>query len=105
MTSVFASATVTLAGGGLLLAKYCLIPWLRRQLNPTKPPTTTANTVPTMTNQRSIRMGRRGFSVNGLPEILASFTMFILSCTFCAYLWLRRSRQFAIQVKGDCGFV
>src|SRR6266566_5057176 len=60
MTSDLASATVTVAGGGLLLI--------------------------------------------GLPEILASLTMFI-SCTFCGCRLPRIRRQLAIQMGGNCGFV
>src|ERR1700712_1974874 len=73
MTSDFASATVTVAGGGLLLAKNCAIMWLRKALNPTSPPTSSASNSPTMMNQRTVRIGRtRGFSCIVRGEILAS---------------------------------
>src|SRR5713226_4866512 len=106
MTSDLASATVTEAGGGLLLAKNCVIILVRNALKPTSPPTSTASSSPTMMNQRVIRTGRaRGFSVIALPEILASVTIF-MSCTFCSYRLLPRiRRQFAIQLRDDSGFV
>src|SRR4029077_14801415 len=56
-TSDFASAAVTLAGGGLLLAKNCLIIWPRNELNQTSPPTSAPSSTPTMMNQRTGRTG------------------------------------------------
>src|ERR1700712_4683529 len=81
MTSDFASATVTLAGGGLLLAKNCAIMWLRKALKPTKPPTSSASSRPTMMNQRTVRIGRvRGFSFIALGEMLASAAKVMVIC-------------------------
>src|SRR5258708_8023432 len=105
MTSDLASAMATVDGGGLLLAKNCAIIWLRNALKPTRAPTRSATSRPTMMNQRIIRTGRaRGFSVIALPEILASVTMF-MSCTFCNYRLPRLGRQFPVQVRGNHGFV
>src|SRR5258708_8632350 len=106
MSSDLASAMATVDGGGLLLAKNCAIIWLRNALKPTRAPTRSASSRPTMMNQRTIRIGRaRGLSVIALPEILASVTMF-MSCTFCSYRLLPRiRRQFAIQMRDDSGFV
>src|SRR5450432_1014574 len=105
MTSDLASAIVTVAGGGLLLAKNCAIILLRNALKPTRPPTSTASSSPTMMNQRTIRTGRaRGFPVTGWPEILDSVTMF-MSCTFCSYRLPRIRRHLAIQMGGNRGFV
>src|SRR5258708_10162158 len=105
MTSDLASAMATVDGGGLLLAKNCAIIWLRNALKPTRAPTRSASSRPTMMNQRIIRTGRaRGFSVIALPEILASVTMF-MSCTFCNYRLPRLRRQFPVQMRGNHGFV
>src|SRR6266481_6401271 len=85
MTSDLASATVTVAGGGLLVAKNCVIILVRNALKPTSPPTSTASSSPTMTNQRVIRTGRAcGFSPIALPPI---------------------RQHVAIQMAGNCGFV
>src|SRR5437660_9952289 len=101
MTSDLASATVTVAGGGLLLAKNCVIILVRNALKPTSPPTSTANSSPTMMNQRVIRTGRAcGFSPIALPEILASLTIFI-SCNFCGYRPPPVLRQLALQQGGN----
>src|SRR5258708_11495849 len=105
ITSTFASATLTEAGGGLLLAKNCVIILVRNALKPTNPPTSTASSSPTIMNQRVILTGRaRGFSVIALPEILASVTIF-MSCPFCNYRLPRLGRQFPVQVRGNHGFV
>src|ERR1700712_5247129 len=78
MTSDFVSATVTVAGGGLLLAKNCAIMWLRNALKPTRPPTSSASNRPTMINQRTVRIGRvRGFSLIARGEMFASAAMVI----------------------------
>src|SRR6266478_1264588 len=105
MTSDLASATVTVAGGGLLLAKNCAIILLRKALKPTKAPTKSASSSPTTMNQRSIRTGRaRGFSPIGRPEIWLSVTMF-MSCAFCNRRLPRIPRQLAVQIGGNRGFV
>jgi len=105
MTWDLASATVTVAGGGLLVAKNCVIILVRNALKPTSPPTSTASSSPTMMNQRTMRTGRAcGFSPIAWPEILASLKMFI-SCTFCGCRLPRIRRQFAIQMGDNCGFV
>src|SRR5260370_21616887 len=74
-------------------------------LKPTRPPTSSASSSPTMINQRTIRIGRlRDFSPIGSPEIWLSVTMF-MSCTFCGYRLSRIRRQLAIQMKSNRGFV
>jgi hypothetical protein len=61
---------LTGVGGGLLLAKNCLIAPSRNELNQTRAPTSAASSNPTMMNQRTIRTGRAlGFSAIGLPAI------------------------------------
>ncbi len=85
MTSGLAVATLTLTGGGLLLAKNCAIIWLRKWLNQTRPPTRSASKDPTMMNHSTLLAGRvRGFLSIGFPEMLCSVTMF-MSCTFCSH--------------------
>ena len=54
ITSVLTSATVTVVGGGFMLAKNCAIMWLRKALKPTRMPTSSASSNPTMMNQRTI---------------------------------------------------
>src|SRR5712675_719779 len=104
-TSDLASATVTVAGGGLLVAKNCVIILVRNALKPTSPPTSTASSSPTMTNQRVIRTGRAcGFSPIALPEIWVLVTIF-MSCTFCGYPLPPIRQHVAIQMAGNCGFV
>src|SRR5258708_29931879 len=105
MTSDLSSATVTVAGGGLWLAKNCVIILVRNGLKPTSPPTNTASDSPTMMNQRVIRTGRVcGFSPIALPEIWVLVTIF-MSCTFCGYPLPPIRQHVAIQMAGNCGFV
>src|SRR5258705_6712160 len=104
ITSDFASATVTAEGGGLLLAKNCLIILERKASKPTSAPTSSTSARPTMMNQRNIRTGRLRGSEIGLPVILASLAIF-MSCTFCSYRWCRNRRQCAVQMRSNCGFV
>src|SRR5664279_5066593 len=96
---------VTVAGGGLLLAKNCAIMWLRKALKPTRPPTRSVSESPIMMNQRSIRTGRgRGLSAIGSPARWGSVTMF-MSGAFCSCRLLRIRRQFPVQMRSNCGFV
>src|SRR5450432_2451090 len=106
ITSALASATLTVTGGGLLLAKNCAIIWLRKWLNQTRPPTKSASRVPMMMNHSTGRAGRvRGFfSSIGFPEIFGSVTMF-MSCTFCNHWRSHVLTRFVVQMGGDCGFV
>ena len=81
-TSDLASATVTEAGGGFMVAKMWVIIWPRNWVNQTSPPTRAASSSPMMMNQSTVRGGRgRGLSEIARPEMLASFTIF-MSCAF-----------------------
>src|SRR6185312_14637187 len=103
ITSDLASAMLTWVGGGLLLAKNCAIMWLRNALKPTRPPTSSASSSPTMMNQRTTRGGRAaGLPVIAVPEMCASVTIF-MSCTFCGYRLTRVQRGRAVEMRSDCG--
>src|SRR3954453_17197088 len=99
ITSLFASATATEAGGGLLVAKNCVIILVRKALKPTKPPTSSASSVPTMMNHLIVRTGRcRGFSPTAdRADVLDSIAM-VMSCTFRSYRQAEIWRQFTIQM-------
>src|SRR5436305_8377259 len=105
MTSDLASATVTVAGGGLLLAKNCVIILVRNALKPTNPPTSSASNAPTMMNHLTVRTGRcRGFCwIVDLAEVLFSIAI-VMSCTFFGYREPKLRRQLEIQVRGDGRF-
>ena len=113
MTSDFASAAVTVTGGGLLLAKNCAIMWLRKALKPTRPPARIASKMPTMMNQRVILTGRvfglspatRAETFDSVLAGMFDSVVRVMSCTFCGFQGHQFRRQFPVQMRSNCRFV